>query len=205
MNCSADGPQPPAAAAAPVVATILKNDRRSITLIHSSAAQMLDVLRYRRGALWMKTGGVTRGSGLQPCEAYHVDKASVYTTSTLLRLLHRAPTGPGRRGEILVAVGERDEGGLELRGGQEDTALQHRVEVARVAGGVRALGGGVVGDRAVGEEDGEHRPYPVDRHRYPARGGGLRHVPPHPPPHPPQPPLRARPPHPPPPPQPPPH
>ncbi len=37
MSCSADCPQPPAAAAAPVVATILKNDRRSIPLIHSSA------------------------------------------------------------------------------------------------------------------------------------------------------------------------
>src|SRR6266446_10364663 len=99
MNCSADGPQPPAAAAAPVVATILKNDRRSITLIHSSAAQMLDVLRYRRGALWMKTGGLTRVSGLQPCEPYHVEKASVNTTSTL-----RSPSpsrsdrpGPPRR------------------------------------------------------------------------------------------------------------
>src|SRR5258708_1411000 len=142
MNCSADGPHPPAAAAAPVVATILKNDRRSITLIHSSAAQMLDVLRYRRGALWMKTGGLTRVSGLQPCEPYHVEKASVNTTSTLLRLLHRAPTGPGRRREILLPVGERDEGGLELRGGQEDAALQHRAEVARGADGVRALGGG---------------------------------------------------------------
>src|SRR5216684_3172377 len=106
MNCSADGPQPPAAAAAPVVATILKNDRRSITLIHSSAAQMLDVLRYRRGALWMKTGGLTRVSGLQPCEPYHVEKARVNTTSTLLRLLHRAPTGPScptRRSSIMTA------------------------------------------------------------------------------------------------------
>ncbi len=33
----AEGLQPPAAAAAPVVATTLKNDRRSITLIQSSA------------------------------------------------------------------------------------------------------------------------------------------------------------------------
>src|SRR5258706_2748827 len=85
MNCSADGTEPPAAAEAPVVATMLKNDRRSIKLIHSSAAQMLDVLRYRRGGLWMKTGGLPRVSGLQPCEPYHVEKASVNTTSTLLR------------------------------------------------------------------------------------------------------------------------
>src|SRR5512137_1644955 len=82
MNCSADGPQPPAAATAPVVATTLKNDRRSIPLIHSSAllamagdAVQLDVLR--RGALRMKTGGLTRESGLQPCEPYHVKKPGV--------------------------------------------------------------------------------------------------------------------------------
>src|SRR5512144_2541422 len=109
MNCSADGPQPPAAAAAPVVATTLKNDRRSITLIHSSAllamagdAAQLDVLR--RGALRMKTGGLRRVSGLQPCDPYHVEKRSVNTASSLLRLLHRAPTGLSRGGEIGLAV-----------------------------------------------------------------------------------------------------
>src|ERR1700675_3209055 len=82
MSCSADCPQPPAAAAAPVVATILKNDRRSIPLIHSSAllggrrrspADML--LRTRRAV--DEDRGMKRVSGLQPCEPYHVENRGV--------------------------------------------------------------------------------------------------------------------------------
>src|SRR3970040_1263527 len=84
MSCSADCPQPPTAAAAPVVATILKNDRRSITLIHYSA--LLGGRRRSPAGRAPRTRravdedrGVRRVSGLQPCEPYHVKNPGVNT------------------------------------------------------------------------------------------------------------------------------
>src|SRR6266567_2644875 len=76
--------------------------------------------------------------------------------------------GGGARGERDIGVGvrERDEGGLELGGRQKHPALEHSVEVARVALGVGALRGGVVSHGAVTEEAGEHRSHAVDRERH---------------------------------------
>jgi hypothetical protein len=51
------------------------------------------------------------------------------------------PAGrPGGFFEVGGAMGERHERRLELRGGEEDAAVEHRVEEAPVARRVRALG-----------------------------------------------------------------
>src|SRR5690242_18112922 len=104
----------------------------------------------------MKTGGLARVSGLQPCEPYHVEKRGVNKLggsrrpagagSALSRRLEGAAAGAGGRGQVVVGVGEREETRLELGRGEEDASFQHRVEEARVPLGVRALRGRVVGD-----------------------------------------------------------
>src|SRR5437867_3869305 len=81
---------------------------------------------------------------------------------------------PGRVLDVGLGVGERDEGGLELRGCQEHTALTHPVEVAGVARRVGALRRRIVGDGTVAEERREHRADTVDRERDTRLPGALR-------------------------------
>src|SRR5262249_57648811 len=75
------------------------------------------------------------------------------------------PGDPGRLVEVGGSMGERDEGGFELRGGEEDAAVEHGVEEPAVACGVRPLGGGVVRHRRAAEEGGEHGADAIDRER----------------------------------------
>ena len=95
--------------------------------------------------------------GSRPCEPYHAEKSRSIAMSG--QSAQRAPAGPNvpmstgsaglREGpasgpggllEVGSAVGERHERRLELRGGEEDAAVEHPVEEATVARRVRALG-----------------------------------------------------------------
>ena len=57
-------------------------------------------------------------------------------------------------------------------GGKRHPALQHRVEEPAEPRGVRGLRRGVVGHRALAEEDRQHRAHPVHGHRHPGRRRG---------------------------------
>src|SRR5690606_26173809 len=90
-------------------------------------------------------------------------------------------SGKGREGatgcagevlERLGVVGQAHEAGLELAGREVDPFLQHGVEEATEATGVRALGARIVGDRALAEEEGPHAADAVEREGHPG-GAGL--------------------------------
>jgi hypothetical protein len=86
-----------------VVATILKNDRRSITLIHSSALlggrrrSPADVL-LERGVPWMKTGacGVFPGSSLVNPITWKIRVSILLAVGRALLAVDDAQPGTGR-------------------------------------------------------------------------------------------------------------
>src|SRR5262249_30033824 len=83
------------------------------------------------------------------------------------------PGDPGRLVEVGGSMSKRDEGGFELRGGEEDAAVEHGVEESAVARGVRLLGGCVVRHQRAGEEGGEHGADAIDGERDTRRAGAI--------------------------------
>ena len=69
-----------------------------------------------------------------------------------------------RRLDVLVRVGGREEGGLELGGRKVDAVLEHHLEILGEFLRVGLPGAGRVEDRVGREEDRDHRPHPVDLH-----------------------------------------
>src|SRR5690606_8855603 len=91
------------------------------------------------------------------------------------RLLGERGEGGARRldrpFDLRLAMGGRDEGGLELRGRQVDPAVEQGVEEAAEEAEVRAPGRCGVEDLALGEIDRPHASHAVDAVGDPRLGG----------------------------------
>ena len=96
----------------------------------------------------------------------------------------RYPLGPGRceerrervvgRGERPVDVGDgvrrREKAGLELGGGEVEASVEHRVKKSSIEVRIGSLCRSEISDRALREEEADHRSRPGDRMRDPVAG-----------------------------------
>src|ERR1700722_20173512 len=93
--------------------------------------------------------------------------AGVAVVSDIDPSFYRIPRGPellgdfDRPGDILLAVGRRNESRLELRGRQVDSPVQHPMEKLAETARIGALGRFPVRYRLLNKEKGEHGPHAV--------------------------------------------